>query len=89
MTRLQKRLYDRNGQALNHDPNVLIQTKDLPPVYEENSCMYIFTRQNLARRHNRLGERPLMFEMDAAEAWDIDEEFDFDIVDFLMKQRVK
>jgi CMP-N-acetylneuraminic acid synthetase len=89
VTRLQKRLYDRNGQALNHDPNVLIQTQDLPPVYEENSCMYIFTRQNLARRHNRLGERPLMFEMDAAEAWDIDEEFDFDIVDFLMKQRVK
>jgi CMP-N-acetylneuraminic acid synthetase len=30
-----------------------------------------------------------MFEMDGAEAWDIDEEFDFAIVDFLMKQRVK
>jgi CMP-N-acetylneuraminic acid synthetase len=89
VTRMQKRLYDRNGQALNHDPNVLIQTQDLPPVYEENSCMYIFTRQNLARRHNRLGERPLMFEVDAAEAWDIDEEFDFAIVDILMKQRVK
>jgi CMP-N-acetylneuraminic acid synthetase len=89
VTRMQKRLYDRNGQALNHDPNVLIQTQDLPPVYEENSCMYIFTRQNLARRHNRLGERPLMFEMDAAEAWDIDEEIDFDIVEFLMKQRLK
>ncbi|MGZ6346928.1 MAG: acylneuraminate cytidylyltransferase family protein [Anaerolineales bacterium] len=87
VTRLQKRLYDRNGQALNHDPNILIQTQDLPPVYEENSCMYIFTRQNLSRRSNRLGERPLMFEMDAAEAWDIDEEFDFEIVDFLMKQR--
>jgi CMP-N-acetylneuraminic acid synthetase len=87
VTRLQKRLYDRNGQALNHDPNVLIQTQDLPPLYEENSCMYIFTRQNLARRGNRLGERPLMFEMDAAEAWDIDDELDFAIVDFLMKQR--
>jgi CMP-N-acetylneuraminic acid synthetase len=89
VTRLQKRLYDLSGQALNHDPNFLIQTQDLPPVFEENSCMYIFTRQNLSRRHNRLGERPLMFEVDAAEAWDIDEELDFDIVDFLMKQRVK
>jgi CMP-N-acetylneuraminic acid synthetase len=89
VTRMQKRLYDQNGQALNHDPNILIQTQDLPPVYEENSCMYIFTRQNLSRRSNRLGERPLMFEMDGAEAWDIDEEFDFAIVDFLMKQRVK
>ncbi len=89
VTRLQKRLYDQNGQALNHNPDVLIQTQDLPPVYEENSCMYIFTRQNLSRRGNRIGERPLMFEMNAAEAWDIDEEIDFAIVDFLMKQRGK
>jgi len=85
VTRLQTRLYDQHGQALNHDPNILLQTQDLPPVFEENSCLYIFTRENLLRRHNRLGERPLMFEMDAAEAWDIDEELDFAITDFLMK----
>jgi len=34
--------------------------QNLPPVYEENSCIYIFTRDNLERRRNRLGERPLM-----------------------------
>lgn len=89
VTRLQTRLYDQHGQALNHDPNILFQTQELPPVYEENSCMYIFTRENLSRRCNRLGERPLMFEMDAAEGWDIDEELDFAITDFLMKQRTK
>lgn len=89
VTRLQTRLYDQHGQALNHDPNILFQTQELPPVYEENSCMYIFTRENLSRRRNRLGERPLLFEMDAAEAWDIDEELDFAITDFLMKQRTK
>jgi CMP-N-acetylneuraminic acid synthetase len=89
VTRLQTRLYDQYGQALNHDPNILLQTQDLPPVYEENSCMYIFTRENLSRRRNRLGERPMLFEMDAAEAWDIDEELDFAITDFLMKQRTK
>ncbi|MFA5872888.1 MAG: acylneuraminate cytidylyltransferase family protein [Anaerolineales bacterium] len=89
VTRLQTRLYDQHGQALNHDPNILFRTQDLPPVYEENSCMYIFTRENLSRRRNRLGERPMLFEMDAAEAWDIDEELDFAITDFLMKQRTK
>lgn len=89
VTRLQTRLYDQHGQAINHDPNVLIQTQDLPPIYEENSCMYIFTRENLARRRNRLGDRPLMFEIDAAEAWDIDEELDFAVADFLMQQRRK
>ena len=89
VTRLQTRLYDQYGHALNHDPDILLQTQNLPPVYEENSCIYIFTRDNLERRHNRLGERPLMFEMGTDEAWDIDDELDFAITDFLMQQRMK
>jgi len=89
VTPLQVRLWDGDGRPINHDPNVLLQTQDLPPVYEENSCIYIFTRENLARRRNRLGERPLLFEIDADEAWDIDEELDFAITDFLMGQRGK
>jgi len=87
VTRLQARLWDQNGRPLNHDPAVLLQTQDLPPVYEENSCLYIFSRENLVRRHNRLGEHPLMFEIDAAEAWDIDEELDFAVTDFLLSRR--
>jgi len=84
VTRLQTRLYDRDGRAINHDPAVLIQTQDLPPVYEENSCLYIFTRANLLRRHHRIGDKPLMFEIAADEAWDIDEDLDFAICDFLL-----
>ena len=87
VTRLHTRLYDQHGRALNHDPEVLLQTQDLPPVYEENSCLYIFTRENLSRRRNRLGQHPLMFEMDAAEAWDIDDELDFAICDLLLSQK--
>jgi CMP-N-acetylneuraminic acid synthetase len=84
VTRLQTRLWDALGRAINHNPAILLQTQDLPPVYEENSCIYIFSRQTLLARRNRLGERPLMFEIDAAEAWDIDEELDFAITDFLL-----
>ncbi|MBI2758589.1 MAG: acylneuraminate cytidylyltransferase family protein [Chloroflexi bacterium] len=87
VTRLQTRLYDQKGKAINHDPSVLIQTQDLPPVYEENSCLYLFTRQNLLERGHRIGRKPMMFEMDAGEAWDIDEEIDFDICDFLMSRK--
>jgi CMP-N-acetylneuraminic acid synthetase len=85
VTRLQNRLWDQLGRAINHNPAILLQTQDLPPVYQENSCMYIFTRQSLLSRRNRLGERPLMFEITATEAWDIDEELDFAITDFLMR----
>ena len=86
VTRLQTRLWDQLGRAINHNPAILLQTQDLPPVYEENSCMYIFSRETLLKRRNRLGERPMMFEIEAAEAWDIDEELDFAITDFLMKR---
>jgi CMP-N-acetylneuraminic acid synthetase len=87
VTRLQTRLWDQLGRAINHNPALLLQTQDLPPVFEENSNIYIFTRQTLLSRRNRLGERPLLFEMDAAEAWDIDEQIDFDIVNFLMSKK--
>lgn len=87
VTRLQTRLYQQDGTAINHNPRELIQTQDLPPVYEENSCLYIFTRDNLLKRRHRIGERPLMYEIAAGEAWDIDDELDFAICDFLLKRQ--
>jgi CMP-N-acetylneuraminic acid synthetase len=87
VTRLQTRLYWQDGSAVNHNPGELLRTQDLPPIFEENSCIYLFTREKLAARNHRLGDAPLMFEIDAAEAWDIDEELDFQIADFLMQQR--
>ena len=87
VTRLQTRLYDQHGQAINHNPAQLLQTQDLPPVFEENSCLYLFTRETLLRHGHRIGPSPCMFEIDADEAWDIDEELDFKICDFLMRQK--
>ena len=89
VTRLQTRLYDKDGNAINHNPKELIQTQDLPPVYEENSCLYIFTRKNLLAKQHRISDYPLLFEIDADEAWDIDEELDFAITDFLLKRRTE
>ncbi|MGE5461960.1 MAG: cytidylyltransferase domain-containing protein [Syntrophothermus sp.] len=88
VTRLQTRLYFQDGRAINHNPRELIQTQDLPPVYEENSCLYLFTRQNLIQWHHRIGPRPMMYEIPAEEAWDIDEELDFKICDLLLKRQL-
>lgn len=87
VTRLQTRLWDADGKAVNHDPNNLLRTQDLPPIYEENSNLYIFTRQILEERRNRIGHRPLMFEIDRIESWDIDEEQDFHIAELLYSER--
>ncbi len=83
VTRLQQRLWDQLTRPVNHNPAILLRTQDLPPVYAENSCMYLFSRQSLAAHHNRIGARPLMFEIDRVEAWDIDEEHDFTIAEML------
>jgi CMP-N-acetylneuraminic acid synthetase len=87
VTRWQSRLWDGLGRAINHNPAILLRTQDLPPVYEENSCLYIFARETLSSRRNRIGERPFLFEIEAAEAWDIDEEIDFQIAEFLLTHR--
>ncbi len=86
VTMLRTRLYDEHGRAINHDPEELRQTQDLPPVYEENSCLYLFTRANLLKRHHRIGPHPYLFPMDSAEAWDIDDELDFELCEFLMSR---
>ena len=88
VTRLQTRLYDAEVKAMNHDPRVLLRTQDLPPVYEENSNIYIFTKQILEERQNRIGHNPMIFEIDRDEAWDIDEEIDFRVAEFLYIDRL-
>ena len=87
VTRWQTRLWDALGRPVNHNPAILLRTQDLPPIYEENSCIYLFRRETLVSRRNRLGERPIMFEMDAREATDIDEELDFVIAESLIKNQ--
>ena len=86
VTRLQTRLYNRTGKALNHNPAELLQTQDLPPLYEENSCIYLFTEAGMKESGHRIGRKPYLFEIDAAEAWDIDTLLDFNIVHCLMSQ---
>ena len=89
VTRLQARLWDKLARPINHNPAILLRTQDLPGVYLENSCMYIFTKDILVARHNRIGERPFMFEITPSEAWDIDEELDFSVAEFLYEKMAK
>jgi CMP-N-acetylneuraminic acid synthetase len=86
VTRLHSRLWSSLGSPINHDPENLLRTQDLPHLFEENSCLYIFSRETIKARKNRIGKRPFMFEIDRLEACDIDEELDFLITEFLYKK---
>ena len=88
VTKLQTRLWWGAGQPVNHDPAVLLRTQDLPPIFEENSNLYIFRKDVFVETGNRIGRRPLLFEIPKEEAWDIDEEVDFRVAEMLYRARV-
>lgn len=86
VTRLQQRLWDPLSRPINHNSAILLRTQDLPPTYLENSCMYLFSKDTLVKKFNRLGDRPYMFEIPEIEAQDIDVELNFKVAEFLFKE---
>lgn len=87
VTKLKTRFWDSLSRPLNHNPSILLRTQDLPPIFEENSCIYLFKREILEVKRNRIGERPYLFEIDRSEAFDIDEELDFLMAELMLKHR--
>jgi len=82
VTRWQTRFYWQNGEPVNHNPEELLRTQDLPPMYEENSNFYIFTKESFRNANSRrIGVKPYLFEMNPFEAVDIDTEFNFKIAE--------
>lgn len=85
VTKVQTRFWDSLARPINHNANILLRTQDLPPYFEENSCIYIFPRDVLRGRRNRIGHRPLLFEMDPFEAQDIDQEINFQVAEAIFR----
>ena len=79
----QSRFYLRNGQAVNHNPEELIRTQDLDPVYEENSNFYIFTSESFRNAGRRIGRKPFMYPTSRIESIDIDDAFSFQLAELL------
>ena len=79
VNKIQTRFYREDCSPVNHDPDNLIQTQDLEPWFEENSCLYIFTRDSFARTQARIGKQPMMFQTPRLESVDIDTPDDWDL----------
>ncbi|MCI0504634.1 MAG: acylneuraminate cytidylyltransferase family protein [Gammaproteobacteria bacterium] len=77
--KIQTRFYRVDGTPVNHDPENLVRTQDLEPWYEENSNLYIFTRDSFAKTNARIGKQPMMYETPRLESIDIDDQYDWDL----------
>ena len=88
-TKFQKRFYYQDCKPINHDPRNLIKTQGLDAIFEEDSCIYLFTRKSFFGNLNRIGKQPKLFPIERVESIDIDNEFDFIFAESLMKQRIE
>lgn len=80
--KIQTRFYRADASAVNHDPDNLLRTQDLEPWFEENSNLYIFTRDSFTKTNARIGKQPMMYEGPQFESIDIDtpQDWDFAVV---------
>ena len=88
VTRFQGRFYREDYSAVNHDPSELIRTQDLPPLFLENSCLYMFSREDFFRHNARIGSKPIMFETPQLESIDIDTESDWLIAESVLQKKI-
>jgi NAD(P)-dependent dehydrogenase (short-subunit alcohol dehydrogenase family)/CMP-N-acetylneuraminic acid synthetase len=82
----QSRFYDTKKKEINHNKEKLLPTQEIDPLYEENSCLYLFRRETFLRNKNRIGSHPFMFEMSRTESQDIDWEEDFLMAELLLEK---
>ena len=82
VTRLHAFLWDEKG-CISHDRAVdkWPQTQDLRPLYEVNSTIFVIERELMIREKDRIGQKPVMFEVDRRHAFDVDWPDDFHFVE--------
>jgi len=82
---LQSRLYDKNIKPINHNPKELLQTQDLDKIYEENSCLYIFNKDEFLDKKSRIFENSIVFPLNKIESIDIDTNEDWQLAEMIAK----
>jgi CMP-N-acetylneuraminic acid synthetase len=88
VNKFQTRFYRGDASSVNHDPKNLIRTQDLEPWFEENSNLYLFTKESFAKTGARIGEKPMLFETPRSESADIDDQEGWDLAETLAKPRL-
>lgn len=74
----------QNGKPLNFDATNIPRTQDLPPIYQETSGVYVFTKEVFKKYHRRIGIKPFIKEVTFKEAVDIDNQEDFNLAEIMI-----
>ena len=86
VNQMHTRFYTTVGAPINHDPDNLLRTQDLPAYMEENSVCYLFSPESFAQTQARIGRAPILFPTPKLESVDIDEPADWFIAESLLQR---
>lgn len=75
-------------KSFNYDYHNRSRRQDKDIEYVENGSIYIFKPKVLLEEKNRLGGKIGIYKMDEWKIFEIDEPFDVDLIEFIMKKKV-
>jgi CMP-N-acetylneuraminic acid synthetase len=73
-----------NGKPLNFNAEKLPRSQDLPVYYRETSGVYVIKKEVFEKYNRRIGEKPLILEVNRREAVDINTLADFKLAEHLL-----
>ena len=68
-------------------PQPIVRRQDAPRVYEHVASIYVLSPDYLRRGSGLLSGRTLGYDIGQEKSYDVDSEFDFEVVEFLMAKR--
>jgi CMP-N-acetylneuraminic acid synthetase len=69
-------------------PKLIVRRQDAPRVYEHVASIYVLAPEYLRRGTGLLSGRTRGYDIGASKSADIDNEYDFEFVEYLMKKRL-
>jgi CMP-N-acetylneuraminic acid synthetase len=76
------------GKPVNYNPYVLPRSQDAKPITMETTGLYGISRQALIKKKARIGQTPYFYEVSDEEAIDLDNEFDFQFLEFYVQKHL-
>ena len=77
-----------NGKAINYDPDKKPRSQDLPNVYSLDSATDIISCDTMIDCRSFVGKNPFLFVVDRLEGMEVDWPIDFEITEFLYRNKV-
>jgi N-acylneuraminate cytidylyltransferase len=75
------------GRSLNYDYRKRPRRQDKEWEFVENGSIYVFRKNILLEKKNRLGGKISLFEMPKWMSYEIDELFDWEMIEYLMRKK--